>query len=77
MAQSGSIPAREDRSHPLALACELSPADGVYATVDGMQPAGGDPMPDRLQGVSEIDELEESDDAVLNGGEFPRPTRPL
>ena len=51
--------------HPLALASQIRAANGVYASIHGMEPSLGDPPSDRLQGVAERDELEERDDPML------------
>jgi hypothetical protein len=49
MAEDGPIAAGQDRRHPSPLIAEVRVADGVDATVDAVQAAGGDAIANRAR----------------------------
>ena len=69
--QDGLLATSEHRGHPLAQTRQVPPADGVDATIDAVQTALGNAVPNCPDRVAESDELEEGDHAVLVSGQRP------
>src|SRR5436190_22087968 len=57
MAEDGALPAAENGGHPLTRPSHLWASDGVDARSSRMEPTGQDPVPNRVPGVAELDQL--------------------
>jgi hypothetical protein len=75
VAQNGTRAAAEHGGHPAAVARQFSATDRVDASMDGMQPAFADPMPDRRTAEPAVKKLRVGEDPVLPPCELPRGTR--
>jgi hypothetical protein len=69
--------ARENGGEPSPESREVRSSDRIHASMDGMQPAPGDPVRDRLRAVAKLEELDAGDDPVLGCGERPERSRSL
>src|SRR5436305_3828977 len=63
--QYGSLAAAENRRHPVAVARDLRPPNGIDAPEDRMQAPDLDPMVDRLRRKPVPPQLPARDDAML------------
>ena len=71
VAQGRPVATSKDRAHPLAHARELAPADGINAAMNRVQSADRHPVLDGLEGVTNVEELEEGNDAMLGDSQRP------
>ncbi len=71
VAEERSVTSGEDRCHPPAFLAELSPAHGVNAAINLVQPASLEPMPNGISCVADREQLRSRDHTMLRPNERP------